>query len=112
MNNEEAKEFFGGVFDGRYVYFVPYDNGSSYHGNVLRFDTSLPFTNPDSWSAYDAENTNSLDTKGFYGGVFDGRYVYFVPNYNGLLWDFGGGDIIIRNHLKGNGTLKIILKKQ
>ena len=29
----------GAVFDGRYVYFVPDNNGGSDHGEVLRYDT-------------------------------------------------------------------------
>ena len=29
----------GGVFDGRYVYFSPYYNGTQAYGEVLRYDT-------------------------------------------------------------------------
>jgi hypothetical protein len=25
-----------------------------------------------------------LNSKGYGGGVFDGRYIYFAPNYNGV----------------------------
>ena len=32
-----------------------------------------------SFDAYDASQTSGLDTTGFFGAVFDGRYVYFVP---------------------------------
>ena len=70
------------MFDGRYIYFVPYYN-TSYSGIVLRFDTTSNFTSSVSWSAYDAGSTSGLNTKGFFGGVFDGRYIYFVPNNNG-----------------------------
>ncbi|MCI4626870.1 MAG: LamG domain-containing protein, partial [Candidatus Magnetoovum sp. WYHC-5] len=69
--------YYGGVFDGRYVYFVPYNNGS-YHGDVLRYDTQGAFNATGSWAHYDAGYND-----GYAGGVFDGRYVYFVPYYNG-----------------------------
>ena len=82
-----AKGFFGGVFDGRYIYFVPYYNGTSYSGTVLRFDTTSNFTSSVSWSAYDASGTSGLNPKGFFGGVSDGRYIYFVPYYNGTSYN-------------------------
>ncbi len=70
--------YVGVVFDGRYVYFVPYHNGSSYHGDVLRYDTQGAFDNISSWSHYDSGYND-----GYEGGVFDGRYIYFVPYSNG-----------------------------
>jgi len=33
----------GGAYDGRYVYFAPYFNGSAYSGEVLRYDTQAEF---------------------------------------------------------------------
>ena len=80
-----TKGFFGAVFDGRYVYFVPQYDGVSRHGKVLRYDTHGEFTDSESWNAYDAGNTSGLNTKGYYGAVFDGRYVYFVPRTDGLV---------------------------
>ncbi|MDQ7779212.1 MAG: hypothetical protein RDV41_05830, partial [Planctomycetota bacterium] len=74
-----TKGFFGAVSDGRYVYFVPCREGSSFHGRVLRYDTKVDFKTASSWSAYDAGATDGLNTKGYAGAVFDGRYVYFVP---------------------------------
>lgn len=71
--------FFGAVFDGRYVYFVPQHDTQGRHGKVLRYDTHSSFKSPTSWSGYDAGNTDGLNTKGYYGAVFDGRFVYFVP---------------------------------
>jgi hypothetical protein len=67
--------FNGGAFDGRFVYYMPgYNNG----GEVLRYDTLSPFTAPCSWSAFDLAQQNAqLGT--FFGGVFDGHYVYFAP---------------------------------
>lgn len=71
--------FFGAVFDGRYVYFVAQYDGRERHGKFLRYDTHGPFNEAASWSAYDAGNTGGMNTKGYYGGAFDGRYVYFSP---------------------------------
>ena len=72
--------YIGGVFDGRYIYLVPWINGIEPHGEVLRFDTQETFTNISSWSAFDpGANGVSAHTEGYWGGVFDGRYIYFVP---------------------------------
>jgi len=78
-----TRGFFGNpVFDGRFMYFVPSNNGSV-SGVVLRFDTTQPFKSAGSWDAYDAGATDGLVTKGFQGAVFDGQYIYFVPYNNG-----------------------------
>lgn len=77
-----SRGYFGAVFDGRYVYFVPEQHGEPgkpTHGVVLRYDTHGDFRDRASYQAYDASRTDGLETRGFYGAVFDGRYVYFVP---------------------------------
>ena len=72
--------YFGAVFDGRYVYCVPEQRGDfTTHGVVLRYDTHADFKDRASFAAYDAGMTDGLETRGYYGAVFDGRYVYFVP---------------------------------
>ena len=72
--------YFGAVFDGRYVYFAAEQHGTrATHANILRFDTHADFRDPASYSAYDASQTDGLEVRGFYGAVFDGCYVYFVP---------------------------------
>ncbi|GAI88285.1 unnamed protein product, partial [marine sediment metagenome] len=78
--------YLGAVFDGRYVYFSPmvYERGKA-HGNVLRYDTHGDFNDPQSYDAWDAGSTAGLETKGYYGAVFDGRYVYFVPRKDYLV---------------------------
>jgi hypothetical protein len=78
-----TKGYTGAVYDGKYIYFVPHNDGSSYHGKVLRYNTSSVFNESTSWSAYDASSTSSLTTIGYDGGVFDGRYIYFVPHIDG-----------------------------
>ena len=75
--------FLGAIFDGRYIYFSPQHNSKGRSGNVLRYDTHGDFHNSASWQAYDAGNTDGLSTKGFYGGAFDGRYIYFTPRHDG-----------------------------
>jgi hypothetical protein len=72
--------YFGAVFDGRFVYFVPEQHATlQTHANVLRYDTQRSFYDPESYCAFDASHTSGLDVRGFYGGAFDGRYVYFIP---------------------------------
>src|SRR5688572_1498361 len=47
--------YFGAVFDGRYVYFVPQkDAEMNSHGVVLRYDTHGEFKDRNSYAAYDA----------------------------------------------------------
>lgn len=73
-----AKGFIGAVFDGRYVYFVPFDNGPGADGIVARYDTQASFAAVASWSTFDTATLNANDI-GFIGGAFDGRYLYLVP---------------------------------
>jgi hypothetical protein len=79
--NASSKGFYGAVFDGRYVYFVPNYNGA-YFGQITRYDTTGSFTSSGSYSVYNTTAINA-SSKGFRGAVFDGRYIYFVPYYNG-----------------------------
>ncbi|MSR84720.1 MAG: hypothetical protein EXS58_17690, partial [Candidatus Latescibacteria bacterium] len=79
-----TKGFFGAVRAGRYIYFVPQYDGEERHGKVLRYDTHGEFADAQSWAAYDAGHTSGLNTKGYYGGVYDGCYVYFVPRLDGV----------------------------
>lgn len=73
------KGFVGAVFDGAYIYFVP--NPFEPHGKVLRLDTRLTFTSRQAWSFFDLNQLDSSEfgMKGYFGGVFDGRYLYLVP---------------------------------
>jgi hypothetical protein len=80
--NAAAKGYFGGAFDGRYVYFVPWYNGSDLNGLVVRYDPQAPFGASASWSVFDVSTVNA-SAKGFSGAAFDGRYVYFAPDDSG-----------------------------
>lgn len=78
------KGFNGATFDGRYVYFVPYNNGAAF-GTVARYDTTKTFASPGSWSYFDMTTLAAL-AKGYSSAVFDGRYIYFVPLHNGAAY--------------------------
>ena len=64
----------GAVFDGRFLYFVPFG-----HGRVVRFDTTGDFEDREAWSAMDAAAAHEFEPAGWKGGFFDGRFVYFTP---------------------------------
>ena len=71
-------DFSGAIFDGRYVHYVPYGQGRQGYitlpSDWVRYDTQADFTTPTAWSRY------PLSATGFYGAVFDGRYIYAVPS--------------------------------
>jgi hypothetical protein len=74
----QAGRFAGGIFDGRYVYFVPGSNSTAPNGLVMRYDTTTAFASTKSWSTFET-STLSAAAQSFINGGFDGRYVYFVP---------------------------------
>lgn len=73
-----AVGFNGAVFDGSYVYFVPDVNYQGAHNDVLRYDVSRPFKDIGSWQVFNPKPANT-PKKGYAGGIYDGRYVYFIP---------------------------------
>ncbi|MHC5081323.1 MAG: LamG domain-containing protein, partial [Planctomycetota bacterium] len=79
----KSKGFRGGVFDGRYLYFVPHREGTSaYHGEVLRLDTQGDFYTASSWEAFEpASHGVGVHPEGFQGALFDGRFILFIPYY-------------------------------
>ena len=78
-----TRGYFGAVCDGRYVYFSPQFNGDERHGEALRYDTHGDFNKSESWEAYSAGNTSGLNTKGYYGIVHAGHYIYYIPRSDG-----------------------------
>ena len=77
-----AKGFSGGAFDGRYIYFAP-DAAAANHGNMTRYDTTLPVSDAASWEIYDVYAAGLAagagELRGYDGAIFDGRYVYYAP---------------------------------
>jgi hypothetical protein len=75
--NPATGQFYGGTFDGRYVYLAP---DALYAGKALavRFDATRAFMDTGSWETFDVLSAGGGVT-GFFGAVFDGAYVYFVP---------------------------------
>jgi hypothetical protein len=76
--NANCIGFYGGVFDGRYLYSIPSVGFNAY---VTRYDTTLPFGLASSYSAYNVVlgNSNAIQ---FYGAIYDGRYLYLTPQFN------------------------------
>ena len=79
----DARGYYGSAFDGRYVYFTAFHDGSNFHGRMLRYDSQGAFDSSSSWSAFDANNTDGMITVGYKGAIYDGRYVYYVPFRDG-----------------------------
>jgi hypothetical protein len=79
-----ATGFCGAVFDGRYLYLVPFDDGS-WDGVVARYDTSAAFDAPSAWTTFDLATVGS-GVHGFAGAAFDGRWVYLAPYNGGTVW--------------------------
>jgi hypothetical protein len=88
-----AQGFSGAVYDGKqYVYFVPDQTaGGAQTSQVVRYDTtaSAGFNATSSWEAFDTRVHFGSKAAGFLGAVFDGRYLYFVPNGSG-----GSGTVV------------------
>jgi len=74
--------FAGATFDGRYVYFAPWYSAPEYESVALRYDTMAAFGSASSWESYDLSNAAATGA-GYYGCVFDGKYVTFVPLRHG-----------------------------
>ena len=55
--------YWGGTYDGRYVYFSPYEipNSVIRNGEFLRYDTSMHFSNSDSWESISFSITDFKD---------------------------------------------------
>ncbi len=83
--NSQAIAYSGAAFDGKYMYFVPNDVVGALI--LTRFDTTQDFTAPASWETLPLAQILST-VKYMSGAVFDGQYVYFIPNTNGKLLRF------------------------
>ena len=79
--NVNARGYSGFVFDGRYIYGIPYGGGTK-HGLFLRYDTHASFTSAGSYSIFDMTTVNA-GCRGYQKACFDGQYIYLSPLYNG-----------------------------
>ncbi len=78
-----SKGFLGVEFDGRYLYLIPYYDGTAYEGVVTRYDTTADFATAASWSTFNVAGVNG-NAVGFWGTAFDGRYLYMAQYYDGV----------------------------
>lgn len=73
--------FNGAISADHHLYFIPgYGCGA-----LLRYDTREDFVSPASWSAYDLGQLKGVTTFGWAGAIYDGRYIYLVPQAAGLV---------------------------
>jgi len=67
--------WFGCVFDGQYIYYVP-----SFNNTVVRYRIGHPFNDTTSWETVDVSLVGGgFEDVQFAGACFDGQYIYFVP---------------------------------
>lgn len=74
--NVNYRGYIGCQFDGRFIYFIPYENKL-----LLRYDTTKPFVQTASWTSFDIAATYTT-YRGFYDGCFDGKYLYLAPYFD------------------------------
>jgi hypothetical protein len=74
--NAGADGFYSAGFDGRFVYFVPYNDGQ-FDSLLVRYDTQAGFGSTASWSSIDTSTVGGGAGDGQEAVVFDGRYLYF-----------------------------------
>jgi hypothetical protein len=67
-------------FDGRYIYVTTLNIPNVC--NLIRYDTTLPFTSSSSWQAIDI--SSATVTNGCYGLNFDGTNIYYISTTNFL----------------------------
>ncbi|MDD5677584.1 MAG: hypothetical protein PHW60_06270 [Kiritimatiellae bacterium] len=85
----------GGFYDGRFVYFTPFIDWSpgtgnlrmKFHGIVSRYDTLQSFSDKAAWRLADASEISGLKTVGYNAGASDGRYLYFAPWHDGVMYE-------------------------
>ncbi|HEY1697232.1 MAG TPA: hypothetical protein VGG39_33960 [Polyangiaceae bacterium] len=104
--NNTASGYRGGVFDGRYVYVVPGYGNQGGSGIVARYDTTETFGSSAAWSAFDL-TTLSPRAVEFSGAVFDGRFVYLVPQGQGLVARFDTSNANALAHVEAWSTFDL-----
>lgn len=77
-----ATSFAGAVFDGHFIYFLPWKGATGGGALLTRYDPQGAFADPASWNTLDLQTLNA-SAGGYHGGAFDGRYLYLVPGWLG-----------------------------
>jgi hypothetical protein len=71
----------GAAFDGRFVYLTPWGSRNfKPNTTMVRYDVTAPYDTLSSWRALDLATVGALPVG---GSVFDGRYVYLMPDQGG-----------------------------
>jgi len=79
----------GATFDGESVYFAPYYNNYGRHGLMIKYNTTQPFDDPNSW---DVNNVGAVCVisdctirpfVGYQGVLYHNGFVYYVPYFIG-----------------------------
>lgn len=77
----DIEGYFGGLCNGRFLYFAPHFCFMEGEEEILRFDTSAHCQNVDSWSVFDLVSTSiGAVFEGRTTGVFEGHYAHVLPN--------------------------------
>jgi len=76
-------QYFSGEYDGeRYIYFIPYCNGScASTGDIVRYDTQADFDDSDSWDAFDLSGINASYINNKYS-TYDGERYLYIYGYS------------------------------
>ena len=88
ITDAAVNAFAGAAFDGRFVYYVP--NGAGF-ATVTRYDTWSTFSADCAWSTVDITQIDAGDAgllQNFIGAVFDGQYLYLIPDANSTMVRF------------------------
>jgi hypothetical protein len=79
--NAGAKGYIGAIFDGNYVYLIPYHNGTAVFGLTIRYNINKDVNISTSYETLDLASLNAGDI-GFLSACHDGQYLYFIPYSN------------------------------
>jgi hypothetical protein len=84
-SSQTYPEYASSVYDGRYIYYIPYagPTGTSTNSKIVRYDTTYDFQQIYAYSNIDTQTINvpyASACKGFKGGIFDGKYIYYLPS--------------------------------
>ncbi len=87
--SNEGSGFLGAAYDGRYIYLVPYQAAVMLDGVLFRYDTtSSRFDLRSAWEPFFDLTQVEGTAQGYFGAVFDGQYIYLVPDSTGVVIRF------------------------